>query len=200
MLELTGDWSDYRHFQLNRFHFSTRRHIANVQFREKLNNSHVQFHFSAWCWCPGSGEMVGVSLGLFRYWNISTFGFKPGFNFHDRLYASKSQLCVLCLIWSPLTISKEVYSAFCLRSQFLSRIYVSSDIRFTALIIDEIVNKYCWSQIYHTVDRLRSFLSLGQLVTRSLSHSVTCHLVTWSLGHSVTMSFCHSVSTLLLTD
>ena len=60
VLELTGDWYDYCHFQLNRFHFSTRRHIANVQFREKLNNSHVQFHFSAWSWCPGSGEMVSV--------------------------------------------------------------------------------------------------------------------------------------------
>ena len=75
VLELTGDWYDYCHFQLNRFHFSTRRHIANVQFREKLNNSHVQFHFSAWSWCPGCGEMVSVlvylDIGIFLHFVLS---------------------------------------------------------------------------------------------------------------------------------
>ena len=45
-----------------------------------------------------------------------------------------------------------------------------------------------YGQIYHTVNRLRSFLSLGHLVTWSLGH-----LVTWSLGHSVTRSLGHSV-------
>ena len=38
-------------------------------------------------------------------------------------------------------------------------------------------------EIYHTVNRLRCFLSLGHSVTRSLGH-----LVTWSLGHLVTWS------------
>ena len=66
------------------------------------------------------------------------------------------------------------------------------------------------NKIYHTVNRLRSFLSschpviqsLGYSVTRSFSHSVTwsfshlvtwsfSHLVTWSLGHSVTRSLSH---------
>ena len=53
-------------------------------------------------------------------------------------------------------------------------------------------------KIYHTVNRLRSFLSLGHLVTWSLGH-----LVTRSLGHSVTRSLCHFqffFSTLLRTD
>ena len=36
-------------------------------------------------------------------------------------------------------------------------------------------------EIYHLVKHLRSFPSLGHLVTWSLGH-----LVTWSLGHSVT--------------
>ena len=51
-------------------------------------------------------------------------------------------------------------------------------------------NRHCLQiQIYHTVNRLRSFLVtwvLGHLVTWSLCHSVTRslgHLVTWSLGH-----------------
>ena len=62
-----------------------------------------------------------------------------------------------------------------------------------------------WHQIYHTVNRLRSFLSLGHSVTRSLGHSVTrslghsvtrslSHLVTWSLGHLITWSLDHSVT------
>ena len=80
-------------------------------------------------------------------------------------------------------------------------------------------------KIYHTVNCLRSFLSLGRSVsgsfshsvirshgikvTRSLGHSVTRfgHSVTQSLGHSVTQSIGHSVtrfsfffSTLLLTN
>ena len=52
-------------------------------------------------------------------------------------------------------------------------------------------NRY---EIYHTVNRLRSFLSLCHLVTRSLSHLVTRslgHAVTRSLGHSVTQSLGH---------
>ena len=46
-----------------------------------------------------------------------------------------------------------------------------------------------WFKIYHTVNRLRSFLSLGHWVTRSLGH-----LVTRSLGHSVTRSLSHSIT------
>ena len=55
-------------------------------------------------------------------------------------------------------------------------------------------------RIYHTVNRLGSFLSHGHLVTWSLDHSVTWslrHSVTWSLSHSVTRSL---FSTLLRTD
>ena len=51
-------------------------------------------------------------------------------------------------------------------------------------------------KIYHTVNRLRSFLSLGHSVTWSLGHSVTRslgHSVTWSLGHPVTWSPSHLV-------
>ena len=63
----------------------------------------------------------------------------------------------------------------------------------------------CTKKIYHTVNRLRSFLSsynpvihsvsllvITLLVTRSLSHSVTQslgHSVTWSLSHLVTLYF-----------
>ena len=36
-----------------------------------------------------------------------------------------------------------------------------------------IVRTNIYIEIYHTVNRLRSFLSLGHLVTRSLGHSVT---------------------------
>ena len=74
-------------------------------------------------------------------------------------------------------------------------------------------------EIYHLVNRLRSFLSLGHSVTWSLDHSVTRslsvtrplghlvtrplghlvtgslgHSVTWSLGHLVTWSLSHSVT------
>ena len=56
-------------------------------------------------------------------------------------------------------------------------------------------------KIYHTVNRLRSSLSLGHSVTRSLSHSVTRslnHLVTQSLSHtqshSITQSLNHLVT------
>ena len=55
-------------------------------------------------------------------------------------------------------------------------------------------------KIYHTDNRLRSFLSPSHSVTRSLGHLVTRslgHSVTWSLGHSVTWSL---FSTWLLTD
>merc|ERR1712079_322728 len=51
-----------------------------------------------------------------------------------------------------------------------------------------------------TVNRLRSFLSPGHSVTRSLGHSVNSvtwslgHSVNWSLGHSVTWSLGHSVT------
>ena len=58
---------------------------------------------------------------------------------------------------------------------------------------DKIVN----NKIYHTVNRLRSFLSPSHSVTRSLVNSFTlslCHSVTQSLGHSVTLSLCHSVT------
>ena len=67
--------------------------------------------------------------------------------------------------------------------------------------------------MYHTVNRLRSFLSschpviwsfdnsviwsFSHLVTRLLHQSVTwslSHSVTWSLGHSVTWSLSHSVT------
>ena len=72
---------------------------------------------------------------------------------------------------------------------------------------------YLLLQIYHTVNRLRSFLSHGRLVTQSLGRSVTWshghtvtrshghtvtrslgHMVTWSLGHSVTRSLGHLVT------
>ena len=52
-------------------------------------------------------------------------------------------------------------------------------------------------KIYHTVNRLRSFLSLGHSVTWSLGHSVTRsldHSVTRSLSHSVTRSLGHLVT------
>ena len=52
------------------------------------------------------------------------------------------------------------------------------------------------NKIYHTVNRLRSFLSfchpvIGHLIIQSFVHLVIQslgHLVTWSLGHSVTQS------------
>ena len=83
------------------------------------------------------------------------------------------------------------------------------------------IGYWVFSEIYHTVNRLRSFLSLdhwslghsvtlslchfghsvtrslGHLVTESLGHSVTqsvSHLVSWSLGHLVTQSLGHSVT------
>ena len=49
---------------------------------------------------------------------------------------------------------------------------------------------YLYHKIYHTVNRLRSLLSLGHLVTWSLGCLVTRslgHLVTWSLGHLFTL-------------
>ena len=48
------------------------------------------------------------------------------------------------------------------------------------------------NEIYHMVNCLRSFLSLGHLVTQSLGHSVPRslgHSVTWSLGHSVSVTW-----------
>ena len=45
------------------------------------------------------------------------------------------------------------------------------------------------SKIYYTVNRLRSFQSLGHLITRSLGH-----LATWPLGHWVTRSLAHLVT------
>merc|ERR1711978_808018 len=59
---------------------------------------------------------------------------------------------------------------------------------------------YRFKYMYHTVNRLRSFLvtwSLGHLVTWSLGLSVTRslgHSVTWSLGHLVTWSLSHLVT------
>ena len=52
-------------------------------------------------------------------------------------------------------------------------------------------------KIYHTVNRLRSFLSPSHSVTRSLGHSVTRslgHLITRSLSHSVLQSSNHHSS------
>ena len=72
---------------------------------------------------------------------------------------------------------------------------------------DAVLPINCWSfqveyKIYHTVNRLRSFLSPSYLVTRSLGHLVIRslgHSVTWSLGHSVTWSLSHSVIWLLFS-
>ena len=58
----------------------------------------------------------------------------------------------------------------------------------------DIIGKH---KIYHTVNRLRSFLSSCHPVIWSFDHSVTRslgHLVTQSLGHSVTRSLCHLVT------
>ena len=57
------------------------------------------------------------------------------------------------------------------------------------------------TEIYHTVNRLRSFQSSCHPVIQSFNHSVIWslskslgHSVTWSLGHSVTWSLGHLVT------
>ena len=88
-----------------------------------------------------------------------------------------------------------VHSAYILFGPFKHRNAINKDFHYTEKQFE----------IYHTVNRLRSFLSpnhsvswsLGHLVTQSLSHSVTqslSHSVTRSLGHSVTRSLGHSVT------
>ena len=74
-------------------------------------------------------------------------------------------------------------------------------------------NIFRWLQIkiYHTVNRLRSFLSFSHSVNWSFSHLVTLsfshsviqslgHLVTWSLGHSISWSLGNLVTRSLITQ
>ena len=94
---------------------------------------------------------------------------------------------VISLISYPCRLDTRGATGRCLRSSPRSGRKID---RFTArlqiLRSQSVINSFT-KKIYHTVNRLRSFLSLGLWVT-------------WSLGHLVTQSLSIFLSTLLLTD